>query len=166
MTVLRDYGEKPLHWWRDRCIDWCYARSDNGLFGDQFYFEQLSKLFSEYVYIVVGDGRFLAPWNIDYYRYSDAILFHFHGLRLIAPHRFILSAYSIPIPVLTNIYKPYASLISSFFLQYPELSRIFKPQAKISLFICVHMLISWLRHLTQKLLRCFPPNNFLKIDSI
>ena len=137
VTVHRGCGEQALHWWRDRCIEWCFARSVNGLFGDQMYFEQLSLLFADLVYIVSGDGRFLAPWNTDYYRYSDAILFHFHGLRLLTPNRFILSSYSIPSPVLNHIYKPYASLICSLFAQYPELSLHFKPQIKLSFITCI-----------------------------
>ena len=32
-------GLKALKWWRDRCLEWCYARIEDGKFGDQFYIE-------------------------------------------------------------------------------------------------------------------------------
>jgi hypothetical protein len=160
VPVARGLGEIVLHWWRDRCLEWCYERYERGMFGDQMYFEQMPSLFPELVYIASTDSRFLAPWNARYYRYTDAVLYHFQGLRILSPTNVIIQrhGYRIPDPVIQYVYKPYIQTISALLVQYPFIS--LKPQVSFSakLFIrivlaCLFAAIYRLERYSQRLMR-------------
>ena len=111
LTFARGPGEVVLSWWKEKCIEWCFDRVENGKFGDQKYLEEFPKLFANDVHICTLDSAFLAPWNVSHYRYSEAICYHFHGLRVMPNHMIFASDYLLPVPVLNNIYRPYISLM-------------------------------------------------------
>jgi hypothetical protein len=79
-------GKDILGWWQDRCVEWCFARVEDGKFGDQKYLDQWPSLFGKRVHILEAKRLALAPWNVDYYlgRGERPVFFHFHGLRLIS----------------------------------------------------------------------------------
>jgi len=90
-------GHECLAWWRERCIEWCFDKIEDGKFADQKYLDVWPKKFSG-VTIIQNKGANLAPWNLGNYKYSwhhnkvfvdqdELIFFHFHGFRLI--NRFI-----------------------------------------------------------------------------
>lgn len=118
LPISRGSGERVLHWWRDRCLEWCYARSEDGKFGDQGYLEQFPVLFPDDVLIIGDDARFQAPWNACMHACSKAVVYHFHSLR-IEKEKIRLSSrspfgvYRLPGPTLANIYSPYCELIDS-----------------------------------------------------
>jgi hypothetical protein len=118
MTFKRDMaGEIVRKWWEERCIEWCYNKTEDGKFGDQKYLDNWPDQFSEYVHVLKNKELMLAPWNATRFPYGNSILWHFHGLRLsgTAHNKFIYYG-GYPLPPLTkrNIYKPYISdLISS-----------------------------------------------------
>jgi hypothetical protein len=118
LPISRGAGEQVLHWWRDRCLEWCYARSEDGKFGDQGYLESFPELFPDDIYIIGDDCRFQAPWNACMHACSKAVVYHFHSLR-IDKERIRLSSrspygvYRLPGPTLANIYAPYCELIDS-----------------------------------------------------
>ena len=85
-------GIACLKWWRDECIKWCYARYEDGKFGDQKYLDSFPVLF-QHVKIIQNRGAGIAPWNMHLYNYQDQqlvyqgihypiIFYHFHGLRM------------------------------------------------------------------------------------
>lgn len=87
-------GMKCLKWWKDRCIEWCYARYEDGKYGDQKYLDSFPQLF-ENVYVIKNRGAGIAPWNMNLYIYDDegknvifnnnkypCVFFHFHGIRV------------------------------------------------------------------------------------
>ena len=86
-------GIECLTWWRDRCVEWCYDRVEEGRFADQKYLDQWPSRF-EGVVVLQHPGANLAPWNIDNHGIGESdgratvdlrplIFFHFHGLKQI-----------------------------------------------------------------------------------
>jgi len=85
-------GIACLKWWRDECIKWCYARYEDGKFGDQKYLDSFPVLFKNVV-IIKNRGAGVATWNMKKYDYKDnmvvyqgksypLVFYHFHGLRM------------------------------------------------------------------------------------
>jgi hypothetical protein len=86
-------GMDALKWWRDSCIDWCFARYENGKYGDQKYLDLFPSKFNN-VHIFKHRGIGVAPWNMYQYHYLKnhefiyketiypIVFFHYHGLRV------------------------------------------------------------------------------------
>lgn len=94
-------GLALLQHWRSQCLEWCYDRVEPGRFADQKYLDEFPSRFAG-VHVIGHLGVDAAPWNasvapIDEQDGSftaggqELILFHFHDLRLIAPHVFDLN---------------------------------------------------------------------------
>jgi hypothetical protein len=93
-----DQGCRALYWWRDRCLEWCYNRYEDGRFGDQKYLDDWETRF-ESVHVLKHLGGGLAPWNAEQYRVVsrtgnhirlsekstgkifEAVFYHFHHVR-------------------------------------------------------------------------------------
>lgn len=84
-------GRKCLDWYRERCLEWCYDRVEDGRFADQKYLERFSEVTSGVVSIK-NRGANLAAWNLAESRVEledgtvmcggDALVFfHFQGLK-------------------------------------------------------------------------------------
>ena len=108
MVFERDRGEPVRQWWEDRCIEWCYARFEDGKFGDQKYLDDWPERFPGLVHVLSQHQFAQAPWNATRYPYSQGLFFHFHGLRIAPGRRFDLGTiYSLPAAVLQHVYEPY-----------------------------------------------------------
>ena len=110
MTFSRVDGEVVRAWWEERCLEWCYARFEDGKFGDQKYLESFPKLFSNRVHIAQDLANFMAPWNATRFSFKDAVLWHFHGLRimkLFGEVKVYYGDYYLPAEVLKGVYAPY-----------------------------------------------------------
>lgn len=88
-------GLTALRWWRDRCIEWCYRRHEDGKFGDQKYLDDWPERFDG-VHVLEHPGGGLAPWNASRYALTaeatgiavdgrPLVFHHFHGLSLHSP---------------------------------------------------------------------------------
>jgi len=98
-------GIGALTWWRERCIEWCYARLENGKYGDQLYLNNWPTLFKKVV-VVKNIGVGVGPWNHIQYRFSfdpnsnnllvngvPVVFYHFHALTFVEPGLVIPSRY-------------------------------------------------------------------------
>lgn len=108
LTFNRYGGESVRKWWEERCIEWCYARAEDGKFGDQKYLDVWPEIFSEKVHVLQDIQIALAPWNAVRFPYANSIFFHFHELRILSKNKLNIGGYLIPEVVLKYIYKPYA----------------------------------------------------------
>ncbi len=99
-------GLEALGWWRDRCIEWCYYRYEDGKLGDQKYLDDWPERFRR-VHVLQHVGGGLAPWNVKQYRLRERdgqvivddlplVFYHYHGLRLFRDARFALRRPVVP----------------------------------------------------------------------
>jgi hypothetical protein len=123
MTFKNDAkGMKVLNWWRNACIEWCYARFENGKFGDQKYLDDWVTKFGG-VHELCHFGA-VAPWNIQQYdiRMEESglfglelktyntfkvIFYHFHAVRFVEKNRIELGIYKFKKRDIELLYKPY-----------------------------------------------------------
>lgn len=88
-------GMHILKWWRDRCLEWCYNRYEDGKFGDQKYLDDWTTRFKG-VHELQHLGGGVAPWNMQQYEFENRngsivgrkiatenefplVFFHFHA---------------------------------------------------------------------------------------
>jgi len=114
MTFNRVGGEIVRKWWEERCIEWCYARAEDGKFGDQKYLDDWGERFVGQVHILQHQEWMLAPWNSIRFPYNGAICHHFHGLRIVDNRSVtIAEQYAIPQPTREYLYMPYLNDIKN-----------------------------------------------------
>lgn len=120
-------GLEALRWWRGKCIDWCYRKSENGKFGDQLYLNDWPQRFhGSHVLQHIGAG--VAPWNAARYQLrrkngtvlvdnSPVIFYHFHALALLNDWVGIADKWSYDIPpnYFRLIYRPYFAALKAAF---------------------------------------------------
>lgn len=118
MMFKRDKnGIQAIQWWRDRCLEWCYARSEDNKFGDQKYLDDWKERFSG-VHIVQNLGAGLAPWNASQYQLqwknqqvfvhdNPLIFYHYHAFYKHPWNLYYLTAYPLNSSMIKLIYKPY-----------------------------------------------------------
>ena len=135
LTFTRFGGEQVRQWWEDRCIEWCFARFENGKFGDQKYLDHWPNLFASDVHVLRNFQLALAPWNASRFPYSRAVFFHFHGLRLVSKHKVEISSHIIPSVVRKNLYLPYLRDIKNAITLLDHVGYVFIPQARPTGFI-------------------------------
>jgi hypothetical protein len=99
LTFRRDEsGLAALNWWRERCIEWCYYRFEDGKLGDQKYLDDWPERFPG-VHVLKHIGGGVAPWNMSSYTVRlhegrihidgmPLIFFHFHKFRILTARRF------------------------------------------------------------------------------
>jgi len=87
-------AQRVLRWWQERCIEWCYAREEDGKFGDQKYLDDWPDRFPSEVHVLSRTDRTVAPWNVAYLsRVSGSVqpvFYHFHSLKIVSSKRVVL----------------------------------------------------------------------------
>ena len=118
-------GLHVLNWWKDRCAEWCYARSEDGKFGDQKYLDDWTTRFN-CVHVMQHLGGGVAPWNLVSYTFYNSggsiflskkkesekhplVFFHFHGLKFYTDNKVLLAGplYEIRLQEKQLFYSPY-----------------------------------------------------------
>lgn len=128
-------GRKALEWWRERCLEWCYNRMEDGKFGDQKYLDDWTERF-EGVHILQHLGGGVAPWNMQQYTFNwrnggvygielcsgrsfDLVFFHFHDLAFVFSHYFAPTFYrKHDMSVFKYIFRIYVHHICDLRKQY------------------------------------------------
>ena len=114
-----DPAQVVMRWWQERCLEWCFARYENGKFGDQVYLDQWPTLFGDRVQIVRQVEKTLAPWNVRHFsrgrRRPKPVMYHFHGLRLLPRRRARLFKFYDVGPAGLAIYGEYLAALSDSF---------------------------------------------------
>jgi|SRR3989338_3355059 len=116
-----DVGLKCLNWWREKCIEWCYDRLEDGRFSDQKYLDDWTNRFKRVV-ILQNKGAGLSPWNLANYQLSEnngqimvdaepLIFYHFHDLKEVQKWLYdpCLTQYKVRLDsfLKRHIYSPY-----------------------------------------------------------
>jgi hypothetical protein len=134
-------GMNVLNWWRNVCIDWCYAKFEDGKFGDQKYLDDWPSRF-EGIHVLKHLGGGLAPWNVQQYDLNNLnfnlIFYHFHGLKFLENSKIDLCRYQISNDVLNLIYKPYICHINKIEVNLLRIISEFNP-----LQTCTKTIWSW-----------------------
>jgi hypothetical protein len=127
ITCRRTPGaDHVMRWWQDRCLEWCFARVEDGKYGDQKYLDSWPELFGPQVHILEQKEKTLAPWNVRYYLAREGAshrpaFYHFHGLRITSPLRVLLySGYDIG-PHAPPLYQAYVDSLGQSIRQMKAL---------------------------------------------
>lgn len=116
-----------LNKWKNQCIDWCYARYEDGKFGDQKYLEDWPFKYPT-VHILEHLGGGVAPWNVQQYNFFreenkifgkvpksktkfEMIFFHFHFVRFLSNGYADLGWNRLQKDVIDIFYIPYIQKI-------------------------------------------------------
>ena len=110
--------------WQEKCLDWCFNRFEYGRFGDQKYLDAWPQRFNNQVHVLGALNSILAPWNATRFPYSEAVIWHFHGLRLVEidgrPQVQMDSFYRIPETTIKHVYEPYVAHLAQ---SYAEIAK-------------------------------------------
>lgn len=129
VTFVRDSaGLACLKKWRDQCIEWCFARLEDGRMGDQKYLDNWPADFPGRVHILLHPGAGVAPWNFSNYKYSTQgnhhlvndvplIFYHFHQFQILTGgfYDYMSESYSKGFEVPTRVYESYENELAKVF---------------------------------------------------
>lgn len=90
-----DEARSVVAWWRERCLEWCYDRSEGNLFGDQRYLESWPSMLHDRLLTINRPDWFGAPWNACLADTRETrrwipVVYHFHGFRCLTGGRALL----------------------------------------------------------------------------
>ncbi len=136
-------GLNALYWWRDRCLEWCYNRYEDGKFGDQKYLDDWETRF-ESVHVLKHLGGGLAPWNAEQYsvvnrsgnkiflseksseKKFEAVFYHFHHVRFFKGGLVDLGWRYPGKSIIIQIYAPYILELMQTEAELKKLDSTFK----------------------------------------
>jgi len=135
MIFDRIKGERVRRWWEDRCAEWCFAKHEDGKFGDQLYLDDWDERFPNEVCVMSRPNLILAPWNVFRFPYGDSCVWHFHGTRLarLNGKYIIYTGQPLPKVVIDNVYAPYAEELKNSCFMLEKFGFIVQPQHSLSL---------------------------------
>lgn len=134
-------GRRALIWWRERCLEWCFNRMEDGKFGDQKYLDDWTERF-EGVHVLQHLGGGVAPWNMQQYIFRDdngkingtekttgkkfdLVFFHFHDLYFVASYYFSPSNYKIlDNHIISLLYRRYIGVIKTIRKTIPLIANL------------------------------------------
>lgn len=163
-------GLEVINWWRNACNEWCYARFEDGKFGDQKYLDSWPARFKQ-VYIMKNEGAGIAPWNVQKYSFKTegdtliaisnesqkkwpVVFYHFHFLRNGKSNNYFITpqSYNLSETAIKLIYKVYVLNLDKVYCSLLKLKLDFNPHGYYSDF---HVRYYWdyLRVFASEILR-------------
>lgn len=105
-TFLNDEtGIEVLEDWKEKCLEWCFSRYEDGKLGDQKYPDKWGRKYS-CIYVSQDLGMGVAPWNLHLYSYIEKkdgkiwlkyhdlrfplVFYHFEGMKYLSDGRIFL----------------------------------------------------------------------------
>ncbi|MGK0337862.1 MAG: hypothetical protein ACJAWF_002484 [Candidatus Azotimanducaceae bacterium] len=131
MSFCRDDGEPVRQWWQERCLEWCYNRSEDGKFGDQKYLDDWPERFPQFVHVLDNRQYTLAPWNALRFSPDEGVMWHFQALRIQARGSEWFAdygSYNFPRSTLKTVYEPYVQDLSQAIAWMQEAGTSPRPQ--------------------------------------
>jgi hypothetical protein len=128
-------GMEALTWWKDQCIEWCFAKFEDGKYGDQKYLDYFPLKFKN-VHIISNRGVGVAPWNMKYYSFPkkgfliyqnnliSIIFFHYHGTKIDHIEESLQLqpvTYDINKETEQNIFIPYLQSLQKVYINYLDI---------------------------------------------
>ena len=123
-------GMEVLEWWRKSCNEWCYAKPEEGKFGDQKYLDDWLTRFDG-ICDIKHLGAGVAPWNVQQYdilkknnqennqvciqdkqskKIYPVVFYHFHALRFLEGSRVdLVRGYTLERDAVKYLYQPYVA---------------------------------------------------------
>lgn len=93
--------------WQEKCLDWCFAVDEPKRFGDQKYLDDWPQQFPGQIKVLESVEKTQAPWNAVDFDPDQAVLYHFHRLRLASTQRAYVGTYRLPRKTVNSLYRPY-----------------------------------------------------------
>lgn len=152
MTFTRTGGELVRQWWEQKCVEWCFARFEEGKFGDQKYLDDWTDRFPQQVHVLQNKELLLAPWNATRFPYGNSVAWHFHSLRISINAKRSMYAefgpYVLPKCTRINVYQNYLADLRKGIEGLNNFQISVKSQKKLSLIsVVVFRVKISLRHL-------------------
>lgn len=121
-------GNEVITWWKDKCIEWCYLKAENGKWADQGYLNDWPEIF-ENVVVMENRGGGIARWNLEAYSFYveenrikafnkvinnniDLLFYHFEGLKIFSNKLMSVGILKTQKIFFKFIYKDYINQIS------------------------------------------------------
>jgi hypothetical protein len=165
ITFTREGGEIVRKWWEEQCIEWCYNRVEVGKFGDQKYLDDWPERFANKVHVLQNRELLLGPWNATRYPYGNAILWHFHGTRIVTksnvPLGILCGNYPLPAPTKKYIYEMYLKDLEICIHKMSTMKIEIRNQIEYSL---INRIISFLRNSIKIKSQYYELGGFIKFN--
>lgn len=118
-------GIKFLQWWKDQCVACCFAKLDQGIYGNQLPLDKATKIFPG-IRVLENKGANVGPWNACRYKIEKSkqgkitidgdtiISYHFSSLQIFTDLKFLLfdSFWEVPQEAVKLIYPPYLKALA------------------------------------------------------
>ena len=97
--------------WEQKCIESTTIDHSKNIVGDQKYFDDLYNKYNDNFCVSKNLSFFQAPWTLDRFKPEEAILYHFHSLRVLEDKIRLYSGYNHDQNVIKKIYFPYIKVL-------------------------------------------------------
>jgi len=161
LIFTKQRSSKVLNAWQKQCLDWCYAKPELGRFGDQKYLDSWPYDYSDLVHILERQHYCLAPWNVDRFSQNEAIIYHFHGLKILTSNWISLGDYPIPEVVRHSIYKKYTIDLLQW-IEFLSNKKLFSASSELAVFSSIAN--SYVRRIRQIFKNLINISNVMKLN--